>query len=75
MMTRKDFENLKVGDSVVVRRGLDEGMLCTIRFIEHNSVLIEAPKDRDFQAINTPKRLRLTIWYELLLPTESKDRA
>jgi hypothetical protein len=74
-MTRKDFENLKVGDSVVVRRGHDEGVLCKIRFIEDNSVLIEAPKDRDFKAINTPKRLRLTMWHELLLPTESKDRA
>lgn len=74
-MNRKQFENLKVGDLCVVRRGRDKDVLCEVRYIEDNSILIRPVKNVDFKAIGTNKKLRLTSWYELDIPEDKKTES
>lgn len=75
-MTRNEFENLKVGEFVKIRRGHDKDLVCKVLYIECDSVLIKAPRGVFFKAINTNKRLRLTGWSELdILSSEKKEES
>ena len=64
-MNKQQFENLKVGDRCVIKRGLDKGILCEVRYIENDSILVRPVDDSVFRAIGTNKKLRLTSWHEL----------
>jgi len=64
-MNTQQFENLKIGDLCVIKRGRDKGVLCEIRYIEDNSILVRAVGDSIFEAVDVNKKLRLTSWREL----------
>lgn len=64
-MNKQQFENLKVGDRCVIKRGLDKGIICEVRYIENDSILVRPVDDSIFRAIGTNKKLRLTSWREL----------
>lgn len=64
-MNKQQFENLKVGDRCVMKRGRDEGIICEVRYIENDSILVRPVDDSVFRAVGTNKKLRLTGWHEL----------
>lgn len=64
-MNKQQFENLKVGDRCVMKRGRDEGIICEVRYIENDSILVRPVDDSVFRAVGTNKKLRLTGWSEL----------
>ena len=64
-MNNQQFENLKVGDRCVMKRGRDEGIICEVRYIENDSILVRPVDDSVFRAVATNKKLRLTGWREL----------
>ena len=66
-MTKTEYDNLKVGDRVVFRRGHDEGRTGIVLFKKHESVLVEASDSRKFKAIGCNKPLRLTGYHEINL--------
>ena len=64
-MNKEQFIKLKVGDECVIKRGRDEGKLCSVLYIKNDSILVEAKKGTCFSAIGTNRKLRLTSYYEL----------
>jgi len=71
-MNKQQFENLKVGDRCVMKRGRDNGIICEVRYIENDSILVRPVDDSVFRAIGTNKKLRLTGWRELDPYSKSK---
>lgn len=70
-MTRIEFQNLKIGDICVIKRGYDQGKKCKVVYIEDeidgcDSILVKAI-DCEFSqtATHTNRWLRLTNSHEL----------
>ena len=75
-MTRAEFEKLKVGQLVVIKRGHDEGKTVRVIHIEDDTILIKIVDDfLEFRAINTNRKIRLTSWKELdiIKPKKGKE--
>ena len=64
-MNKQQFENLKVGDRCIMKRGRDKGIICEVRYVENDSALVRPVNDSVFRAVGTNKKLRLTGWREL----------
>lgn len=64
-MNKEQFNNLKVGDRCVIKRGRDEGKKCTILYIKYDSLLIEPDEGIVFNAIQTNRKLRITSFKEI----------
>ena len=64
-MTKSEYENLKVGDLVVFRRGHDEGKLGTVLFKKHEQILVESTDGKKFKSIGCNKPMRLTGFHEI----------
>ena len=70
-MKRNEFENLKIGDIVVIKRGHDQGKKCKVIYIEReidgcDSILLKAI-DCEFKCSSwhSNRYLRLTGSHEL----------
>lgn len=69
-MNRTEFQNLKVGDTCVIKRGHDEGKKCTVVYIEDeingcDAILVRA-LDCEFSIkTHTNRWHRLTNSHEL----------
>lgn len=65
-MKREQFEALRVGDIVVIRRGMDKGKKAEVVYIEDRYVLLRAMPGEVFLLTNQPPRpLRLTGFPEI----------
>ena len=65
-MKHEQFEALKVGDIVVLRRGLDQGRKAEVVYIEDPYLLIRSVDGKPFLVTNQPPRpLRLTGFSEV----------
>lgn len=65
-MKHEQFEALKVGDIVVLRRGLDQGRKAEVVYIEDPYLLIRSVDGKPFLVTNQPPRpLRLTGFAEV----------
>ena len=65
-MKHEQFEALKVGDIVVLRRGLDQGRKAEVVYIEDPYLLIRSIDGKPFLVTNQPPRpLRLTGFAEV----------
>ena len=65
IMTKSEYENLKVGDLVVFRRGHDEGKIGTVLFKKHEQILVESTDGKKFKSIGCNKPIRLTGFHEI----------
>ena len=69
-MKRTEFQNLKIGDICVIKRGHDQGKKCKVVYIEDEndecgSILVKAI-DGEFSTMTHSNRwLRLTDWHAL----------
>lgn len=69
-MKRIEFQNLKVGDICVVKRGHDQGKRCRVVYVEHeidgcDSILVKAIDCEFSTETHTNRWLRLTGSHEL----------
>lgn len=71
-MTKKELENLKVGDMCAIIRGNDVGRIAQIAYIEEGSVLIRSVDGEPFRSQYAYGKFRLTGWRELK-PLEQKE--
>ena len=64
-MNTKDYENLKVGDSCICKRGHDKGKKCEVVFKEDGTVLLKTLDKPFSQITHTNPKFRLTNWREI----------
>lgn len=65
-MKRIEFETLKTGDIVVLKRGRDEGKKAEVVYIEDDSILLRSMPGEIFKAISRHNaKLKLTHWREI----------
>lgn len=64
-MTKSEYENLKVGDHVVFRRGHDGGRTGVVLFKKDEQILVESTDGKGFKAIGCSKAMRLTGFHEI----------
>lgn len=64
-MTKSEYENLKVGEHVVFRRGHDEGRTGIVLFKKNEQILVESVDGKKFKAIGCNKPMRLTGFHEI----------
>lgn len=69
-MKRIEFQNLKVGDICVIKRGHDQGKRCKVVYIEDeidgcDTILVKCIDDTFSQMTHSNRHLRLTSSHEL----------
>ena len=64
-MKKSEYENLKVGDRIVFRRGHDEGRTGIVLFKKHEQILVESTDGKNFKSIGCNKPMRLTGFHEI----------
>lgn len=69
-MKRIEFQNLKVGDICVIKRGYDQGKRCKVVYIEDeidgcDTILVKCIDDTFSQKTHSNRYLRLTSSHEL----------
>lgn len=64
-MKRCDFQDLRINDICVFKRGHDTGKKCKVIFIEDESILVKSVDSSFYGFNNGNKNLKLTGWHEL----------
>ena len=64
-MKKQQFEQLKVGDICVVKKGHDEGRKCRVLLIDGSSIVIKSLDGEYFRACDVRRNLRITDWRQV----------
>lgn len=64
-MTDSEYENLKVGDICVFKRGRDKNKKCSVLYIVDKTILVRAINNVEFDAVGTNRKIRLSGTHEL----------
>lgn len=72
-MKREEFNNLKIGDICVVKRGHDRGKKVIVRYIEDEQIVIKDLDNKPLRNVNGYTVLRLTGWRELDIINETEE--
>lgn len=64
-MKRNEFNNLKIGDICVIKRGLEAARKVIIRYIESEQIVIAALDGKRLKTSTGYTMLKVTGWHEL----------
>lgn len=66
-MTLTDFDYLRFGDCVRIKRGRDLGRKCVVLYIDtiDGCILVRSLDNKPFNEKNHNRRLKLTSWREV----------
>lgn len=74
-MKREEFNNLKIGDICVIKRGHDKGNKCMVMFKEDETILIKTLEGPLSVITHSNRKFRLTNMREIDTYSKKEERA